>query len=142
MPNDPSPVSRSPLSPTALPSGLANTTRRSGKPCPLRVYSLFPSAIGARYGYILSSLPRSVPATGIFSFCSRWSRVFQESTPFTAMAATMVLALCGLLLLLLPNATAVTTRARAAEGAGDAAPRDGGAQPAGPAGQAGQGGEA
>eukprot|EP00976_Prorocentrum_cordatum_P075392 1181893-Prorocentrum_minimum.AAC.1 len=39
--------------------------------CPLWVYSLFPSAIGARYGYILSSLPQLVPATGIFSlpFC-------------------------------------------------------------------------
>eukprot|EP00976_Prorocentrum_cordatum_P096955 1190793-Prorocentrum_minimum.AAC.1 len=32
-----------------------------------QVYSLSPSAIGARYGYILSPLPRLVPATGIFS---------------------------------------------------------------------------
>eukprot|EP00976_Prorocentrum_cordatum_P101374 1192603-Prorocentrum_minimum.AAC.1 len=36
-----------------------------------RVYSLSPSVIGARYGYILSPLLRLVPATGIFSlpFC-------------------------------------------------------------------------
>eukprot|EP00976_Prorocentrum_cordatum_P100929 1192421-Prorocentrum_minimum.AAC.1 len=33
----------------------------------LQVYSLSPSAIGARYGYILSTLPRLVPVTGIFS---------------------------------------------------------------------------
>eukprot|EP00976_Prorocentrum_cordatum_P115024 1195940-Prorocentrum_minimum.AAC.3 len=35
--------------------------------CPLRAYSLSPSAIGARYGHILSPLPRLVPATGVFS---------------------------------------------------------------------------
>eukprot|EP00959_Pyramimonas_sp_CCMP1952_P366624 7678366-Pyramimonas_sp.AAC.1 len=35
--------------------------------CPLRVYSLSPSAIGARYGYILCPFLRLVPATGIFS---------------------------------------------------------------------------
>eukprot|EP00976_Prorocentrum_cordatum_P060189 1175795-Prorocentrum_minimum.AAC.1 len=32
--------------------------------CPLRVCSLSPSASGARYGYILSSLSRLVPAPG------------------------------------------------------------------------------
>eukprot|EP00976_Prorocentrum_cordatum_P065348 1177869-Prorocentrum_minimum.AAC.3 len=35
--------------------------------CPLRAYSLSPSASGARYGYILSPLPRVVPVTGLFS---------------------------------------------------------------------------
>eukprot|EP00959_Pyramimonas_sp_CCMP1952_P191107 3996228-Pyramimonas_sp.AAC.1 len=35
--------------------------------CPPRVYSLSLSAIGARYGYILSPLLRLVPATGVFS---------------------------------------------------------------------------
>eukprot|EP00959_Pyramimonas_sp_CCMP1952_P172472 3603490-Pyramimonas_sp.AAC.1 len=41
--------------------------------CPLRVYSLSPAAIGARYGYILSLLLRLVPATGIFSLsCCDW----------------------------------------------------------------------
>eukprot|EP00959_Pyramimonas_sp_CCMP1952_P033702 707904-Pyramimonas_sp.AAC.1 len=31
--------------------------------CPPRVYSLSPRAIGARFGYILSALTQSVPAT-------------------------------------------------------------------------------
>eukprot|EP00976_Prorocentrum_cordatum_P075989 1182119-Prorocentrum_minimum.AAC.1 len=31
--------------------------------CPLRVYSYYPSVIGARYGYFLSPLPRLVLAT-------------------------------------------------------------------------------
>eukprot|EP00976_Prorocentrum_cordatum_P034897 709574-Prorocentrum_minimum.AAC.2 len=39
--------------------------------CPLWVYHLSPSAIGARYGYIISPLLRLVPAVGILSlpFC-------------------------------------------------------------------------
>eukprot|EP00959_Pyramimonas_sp_CCMP1952_P079112 1653742-Pyramimonas_sp.AAC.1 len=35
--------------------------------CLLRVYSLSPCAIGARYGYVLSPLVRLAPTTGIFS---------------------------------------------------------------------------
>eukprot|EP00959_Pyramimonas_sp_CCMP1952_P302179 6322639-Pyramimonas_sp.AAC.1 len=41
-----------------------------------RLYSLPPSAIGARYGYILSPLPRLVPAKVIFSLSFRdWGLV-------------------------------------------------------------------
>eukprot|EP00976_Prorocentrum_cordatum_P087698 1187011-Prorocentrum_minimum.AAC.12 len=46
--------------------------------CPLWVCSLSPSAIGARYGYVLSPLMRLVPAMGIFSlpfhdWCPLWA---------------------------------------------------------------------
>eukprot|EP00976_Prorocentrum_cordatum_P088705 1187432-Prorocentrum_minimum.AAC.4 len=54
----------------------------------LRVYSLSPSAIGARYGYILSPLPRLVPATGIFSLPFRdWCLLRVYSLPPSAIGA-------------------------------------------------------
>eukprot|EP00959_Pyramimonas_sp_CCMP1952_P399667 8373806-Pyramimonas_sp.AAC.1 len=60
--------------PPTRPHPLANTTtthpRRRARRLLLVLpaeYSLYPSAIGTRYGYILSPLLRLVPATGIFS---------------------------------------------------------------------------
>eukprot|EP00976_Prorocentrum_cordatum_P082968 1185050-Prorocentrum_minimum.AAC.1 len=57
-----------PTSPSLVTGAMSDRPSVSAVPHPYFAYSLSPSAIGARYGYILSPLLRLVPATA-----SSWS---------------------------------------------------------------------